>query len=188
MFYNDSTSANIAVGGQTIPALNVAVFVYPSTLTDAAKTNVASEIFARLGVVPTRYIPATSGVSGVRAEFASTTSEQVFVEGFWWMPTQEIGVRVTFADDGSDYDNGGYFDLVDETSKQAIRDYFSGLRAGDIVRVQEIIGVVVANPFAGRCVVEVSTDGGNTWLTTDIETDEVTFPIIDEDAFIVQEV
>lgn len=190
VFYNDSTTTNITVGGQSIPPLNVAIFVYPSTLTDAEKTDVASEIFARLGVVPTRYIPTTSGVSGVRAEFASTTSEQIFTEGFWWMPTQEVGVRVTFfsGTTPTSYDNGGYFELVEEPTKLAIREYFSGLRAGDVVRYQEIVGVVVDSPFVGLVTVELSTNGGSTWSQVDVVTDAVTFPILDEDAFIVQEI
>jgi len=188
VFYNDSTSANITVGGQSIPPLNVAVFVYPSTLTDAAKTNVASEIFARLGVVPTRYIPTTSGVSGVRAEFASTTSAQTFVEGFWWMPTQAVGVRVTFQSNGSGYDNGGYFALVEDTTKEAVREYFSSLRAGDTVRLQEIIAAVVESPFVGFALVETSTNGGSSYAQVDVLVDDVTFPILDETAFIVREV
>ncbi len=188
VYYNDRTTTSKPVGGQTIPAQNVAVFVYPSTLTTEVQSEVASEIFARLGIVPTRYVPPAGSADGVRAEFDSTTSSQTFVEGFWWMPDEELGVRVQFQSDGSDYENGGYFGLVEEPTKQAVRNYFSGLRAGDIVRVQEIIAAIVESPFIGRCEVELSTNGGSSWFSVDYAVDEVTFPVIDETAFIVQEV
>lgn len=190
VYYNDSTTTGVTVGGQTIPAQNVAVFIYPNTLTTDEKTAAVSTIFARLGAAPTRYIPAEGSSDGVRGEIASTTSEQIFTEGFWYMPTQEVGVRVTFfsGTTPTSYDNGGYFELVEEPTKLAIREYFSSLRAGDTVRYQEVVAAVVDSPFIGLVTVELSTNGGSTWAQVDVVTDAVTFPVLDEDAFIVQEI
>ena len=188
VFYNDSTTSSITVGGQSIPALNVAVFIYPNTLTTDEKSNAISTIFARLGAAPTRYLPAGGSSAGVRGEIASTTSEQIFNEGFWYMPTQAVGVRVTFQSNGSGYDNGGYFDLIEAPTQEAVREYFSSLRAGDTVRLQEIIAAVVNSPFVGFALVETSTNGGSSWAQLDVLVDDVTFPILDETAFIVREV
>ncbi len=43
-------------------------------------------------------------------------------------------------------------------------------------------------PFVGFALVETSTNGGSSWAQLDVLVDDVTFPILDEDAFIVREV
>lgn len=175
--YFNNTLATVTRGGRSIPGNGFALWVHPSTITDAAKLSILKRLYALLDGTAARSLPSATGVDGVLGEILGADGYP-HEEGFWWFSETTIYVRVILSD-ATSYEPGYASGSVNTAIQGAVETFWSTLTrsaSGSMfIRQQDLIAACVAVPGCARVDLRLGTSATPT-ATADLEVQPGYYP------------
>lgn len=155
----NDTGATATVSGLSLAAKSVGAVLYPSTLTDAQKSEVAETIYA--------YVAAGIYTNGSTSATVTGGDGSTKTIRWTWASTTTVNVAnvVTLKP-------GYVLDDVEEPLQEAIADYFLALGPGDTVSMLELYAIVASIP--GIKTTALTLNG----VAADVTTNANTAPVL----------